>query len=57
MPKKLLLFVCPKCQTNLAWASEVATVYCKKCDRWVKASDMKSTPIKLNPDNDQLLLF
>jgi transcription elongation factor Elf1 len=59
MTKKLMIqFTCPKCDRELAWAYEHATVYCRSCDRWVKASEIKRVnPAKIDPDKDQLTLF
>lgn len=57
--KKLMIqFCCPKCGRDLAWAYEKATVYCRGCDRWVRAAQLKNiNPAKIDPDDKQLLLF
>ena len=59
LTKKLMIqFTCPKCHRELAWAYETATVYCRSCDRWVAAAQMKeANPAKIDPDQRQLLLF
>jgi len=57
--KKLMIqFICPKCKRDLAWAYETASVYCRPCDRWVTAEQLKDiNPAKIDPNQDQLLLF
>ena len=57
--KKLMIqFICPKCNRDLAWAYENSDVYCRVCDRWVRAVDLKRTnPAKIDPDQNQLILF
>lgn len=59
MAKKLMIqFICPKCNRDLAWAYENASVYCRACDRWVRAGELKRiNPAKIDPDQDQLILF
>lgn len=54
---RLILFTCPKCSREVAWAGEKATVYCKKCDRWIKSSDIKANPTKMDAKTGQLMLF
>ncbi len=57
--KQLMIqFICPKCNRELAWAYEYASVYCRVCDRWIRAGQLKRTnPAKIDPDQDQLILF
>lgn len=56
--KLMIQFVCPKCGRDLAWAYENATVYCRACDRWVRAAQMKDiNPAKAEPERNQLRLF
>jgi hypothetical protein len=57
--KKLMIqFICPKCNRELAWAYEYASVYCRVCDRWIRAGQLKRTnPAKIDPEQDQLILF
>jgi tRNA(Ile2) C34 agmatinyltransferase TiaS len=54
---RLILFTCPQCGKELAWAGEASLVYCKKCDQWIKATDIKSNPAKMDPKTGQLILF
>jgi len=56
--KNLIEFTCPKCKKLIAWANESASVYCKDCDEWIQAKDLKNmNPAKIDPNTDQLLLF
>jgi hypothetical protein len=57
--KQLMIqFICPKCNKELAWAYEYASVYCRVCDRWIRAGQLKRTnPAKVDPDQDQMVLF
>jgi len=56
--KLMVQFVCPKCNRDLAWAYEYASVYCRVCDRWIRVGEIKRiNPAKINPEQDQLLLF
>ncbi|MBP2656001.1 MAG: hypothetical protein H6Q73_3570 [Firmicutes bacterium] len=56
--KLMIQFRCPKCNRDLVWAYETASVYCRMCDRWIRASQLKKiNPAKLDPDQAQLLLF
>jgi uncharacterized Zn finger protein (UPF0148 family) len=56
--KLMIQFTCPKCGRDLAWAYENASVYCRACDRWVRAGQIKQiNPAKIDPDHNQLRLF
>lgn len=57
--KQLMIqFICPKCNRELAWAYEYASVYCRVCDRWIRAGQLKRTnPARIDPDKAQLILF
>jgi endogenous inhibitor of DNA gyrase (YacG/DUF329 family) len=56
--KLMIQFICPKCGRDLAWAYEKASVYCRSCDRWIRAREMKTiNPAKSDPEQDQLQLF
>ncbi|MDT8899958.1 hypothetical protein [Anaeroselena agilis] len=56
--KLMIQFICPKCGRDLAWAYENASVYCRSCDRWIFAREIKNVnPAKIDPDQDQLQLF
>ncbi|MDR3560712.1 MAG: hypothetical protein P4N59_04625 [Negativicutes bacterium] len=57
--KKLMMqFICPRCNRDLTWAYEYASVYCRVCDRWIKAAQMKRiNPARIDPEKSQLLLF
>jgi endogenous inhibitor of DNA gyrase (YacG/DUF329 family) len=56
--KLMIQFTCPKCGRDLAWAYEYASVYCRACDRWIRAAELKQiNPAKADPDADQLVLF
>jgi len=56
--KLMIQFICPKCDHDLAWAYESASVYCRACDRWITVEQLKRiNPAKLDPSQDQLLLF
>jgi len=58
MSAQLILFTCPKCNRQLVWAAESATIYCKKCDRWITAKELKEkNPAKIHPEHDQMILF
>jgi len=58
MVNKLMQFICPKCQTPLIWAQPQATVYCKQCNRWVSAEQLKDSKlITMNGDNGQIILI
>ena len=59
MDKNILIeFSCPRCKRTLAWANKNAIVYCKVCDKWIRAKDNKQiNPTMLDPDSDQLILF
>ena len=60
METKLMEFICPKCKKSLTWANQAAIVYCKRCDKWVRAKDIKeATPARMDAegDNHQLTLF
>jgi tRNA(Ile2) C34 agmatinyltransferase TiaS len=55
---RLILFICPACGKEIAWAGEKATVYCKKCDRWIKAKEIKAANCaKMDAKTGQLILF
>ncbi len=57
-PKLMIQFTCPKCGRDLAWAYENASVYCRACDRWIRAGAMKIiNPAKIDPERNQLQLF
>jgi len=57
-PKLMIQFICPKCNRDLVWAYENASVYCRTCDRWVRADQMKRiNPAKIDPNKNQLFLF
>lgn len=58
MNDELFLFTCPKCKHQLAWANQTARVYCKACDKWVSLNQSEEeSPVKLDPEQDQMLLF
>ncbi len=60
METKLMEFICPKCKKSLTWANQTAIVYCKRCDKWVRAKDIKEVnPARMDAegDNNQLTLF
>lgn len=33
--KRLLEFICPKCQKSIVWAEENAKVRCRFCKKWI----------------------
>jgi hypothetical protein len=54
----MIQYICPKCGRELVWAYENVSVYCRACDRWVWARQMKTVnPAKIDPDHNQLQLF
>lgn len=56
--KLMIQFTCPRCGRELAWAYENASVYCRACDRWVLARQMREiNPAKADPERNQLQLF
>ena len=56
--KLMIQFTCPRCGRELAWAYESASVYCRACDRWIWAKEMKVVnPAKSDPERNQLQLF
>lgn len=54
-----VLFVCPKCGRQLAWALPAAEMQCPKCGTWVTNKNRKGRgrDVFLPPDSDQTVLF
>ena len=54
-----VLFVCPKCGRQLAWALPAAEMQCPKCGTWVNNKNRKGRgrDVFLPSDSDQTVLF
>lgn len=54
-----VLFVCPKCGRQLAWAVPSAEMQCPACGIWVTGKNRKGRgrDVYLPPDSDQTVLF
>ena len=54
-----VLFVCPKCGRQLAWALPAAEMQCPKCGTWVTNKNRKGRgwDVFLPSDSDQTVLF
>ncbi len=51
-------FICPKCNTHLAWALPSAEISCPKCGKWVtKKNSKRESELYLPLNDDQLSLF
>lgn len=53
-------FICPKCNTRLAWALPSASILCPACGRWVTDANRKHlfpAELYMPLDSDQLVLF
>ncbi|VBB08243.1 Hypothetical protein LUCI_3512 [Lucifera butyrica] len=56
----LIQYICPKCRCHLLWAMRTATVYCRKCDRWITVKELKEAyPLEMDPskEKEQLKMF
>lgn len=54
-----VLFICPKCGRQLAWALPAAQMQCPKCGTWVNNKNRKGRghDVFLPPGSDQTVLF
>ena len=57
--QRQVLFVCPKCGKQLAWAAPNVSMSCPKCGKWVTDKNRKRdyTDLYLPIDSDQIVLF
>ncbi len=50
---QLIEFVCPHCHRHLIWTLINSEVYCSKCKKWIKFSNIANlNPARINIIND-----